>query len=362
MFNLVNAIFLLLAMVTTTYAKEVCVEGFVMDQYCIDLGVLLDNQAFATLDNPDKHSIHCLVDVKRCEMTTFNVLLPNPGSGPKYGVALQLDSTGKSQIIELMRNQGICSTCKAGGTVTKGFRGTYFGEVDMSTSPATLKVRTVLQSPKTLNSSTTSDGCPNGADTLNITLMTDVGGFEKPSLAHASLMIIGWGLFLPTGVSAAHFLKHRPNALWFKMHRIIQVIGLIIAITGWIVALATFDVFSSKGPSFNHGALGMTVMVLGILQPINAFIRPHPPKEGESRPLKRLIWEIVHKCSGYLAILLALVTIIFGTFVISKEHGTTFRAIWGVTLAWVIIFSAASAYDGYRHKMGSGENKSYNMN
>lgn len=37
---------------------EVCVEGLVMDKYCIDLGVLLDNQSVRTLEGPHLHSVH----------------------------------------------------------------------------------------------------------------------------------------------------------------------------------------------------------------------------------------------------------------------------------------------------------------
>ena len=48
--------------------------------------------------------------------------------------------------------------------------------------------------------------------------------------------------------------------------------------------------------------MGMTVIIIGLLQLINALIRPHPPQKGEARALKCLVWEIVHKCSGYTAI------------------------------------------------------------
>ena len=34
------------------------VNGFIMDQYCIDLGVLLDNPSIVTLENPGAHSLH----------------------------------------------------------------------------------------------------------------------------------------------------------------------------------------------------------------------------------------------------------------------------------------------------------------
>ena len=75
-----------------------------------------------------------------------------------------------------------------------------------------------------------------------------------------------------------------------------------------------------RDTAFSHVAMGMTVMILGLLQPINALIRPHPPEKGQARALERLIWEIVHKCSGYIAIILAIGTyIIFG-------HVAKFRA------------------------------------
>ena len=45
---------------------DVCFEGYVMDRYCINRGTLLDNAQVKTLLNPEKHSLHCLVDVGVC--------------------------------------------------------------------------------------------------------------------------------------------------------------------------------------------------------------------------------------------------------------------------------------------------------
>ncbi|XP_066911351.1 uncharacterized protein [Clytia hemisphaerica] len=333
-------------------AKDVCVEGFVMDKYCIDLGVLLDNRAVRTLENPEKHSVHCLVDVNLCLNTEFNILLPNPSGSPAFALALRLDGAGKQMAIDKARVSGICRSCAGGGTIEHGFRGTFIGSIAeeaTSSKPALMAVKRMEVSPKAFNQSSLDDGCA-GFDRMNLTLITDVAGFEKPSIAHGSLMIIGWGFLLPTGVASARLLKHRPNALWFKIHRIVQVLGLIVAVCGWGVALHNFDVFSGPGTtSYSHGVLGMTVMVLGLLQPFNALIRPHPPEAGEKKALARLIWEIVHKSSGYIAVVLAAVTICFGTFVICC-HNTEFRAAWIVTLAWVLCFSIYCAFDGYKYR------------
>ena len=351
---------LLLAAITSwggaNAAREVCVEGFVMDKYCVDRGTLLDKKDVETLENPEKHSVHCLVDISLCYKSGYYMLLPNPSGSPAYGYAIRFDDAGNQKVIEVARAHGTCNTCGNRGTVGQGFRGTFFGTITQGSTdsePAVFAIKNMTVSPRALDPNSTSDGCPGGADKLNLTLFTESGRFETPSIAHGSLMIIGWGFLLPTGVASARLLKHRPNALWFKIHRIMQIFGLVVAICGWAVALAEFDVFVGPGTgSYNHGVLGMTVMILGLLQPLNALIRPHPPEAGEKRPLKRLIWEIVHKSSGYIAVILAAVTICYGTFVICC-HNTEFRAAWIVTLVWVLVFSLYCLFDSYRYKKKS---------
>lgn len=54
------------------------------------------------------------------------------------------------------------------------------------------------------------------------------------------------------------------------------------------------------------------VMVLGILQPANALFRPHATPEGQKPELKRRLWEVGHKSSGYFAVLLAFAAIYTG--------------------------------------------------
>ncbi len=63
-------------------------------------------------------------------------------------------------------------------------------------------------------------------------------------------------------------------AFWFQAHRAIQSLGLIVSIIAFILALDMVP----KGSHFTkvHHKLGLAVMILGILQPMNALIRPHP--------------------------------------------------------------------------------------
>ena len=63
-----------------------------------------------------------------------------------------------------------------------------------------------------------------------------------------------------------------------------------------------------------HEVLGVLVMVLGWLQPLNALLRPHAPnrKEGEAKSTLRLAWEVAHKSLGYVTTLCAIINIFFG--------------------------------------------------
>ena len=133
-----------------------------------------------------------------------------------------------------------------------------------------------------------SAGCPGGATVLTPENLDCSSGEDQPWIAaHATCMLLGWGILLPLGVISAHFLRHRPNGLWFKIHRPMQMAGLSVAFIGWMIAIFRFDVFSAgpkKNLSFVHGTLGMVVMTLGLLQPINAFFRPHNAPAGEPKP------------------------------------------------------------------------------
>jgi len=151
-------------------------------------------------------------------------------------------------------------------------------------------------------------------------------------------MLISWGIMLPSGVIIAHNLKHRPDAFWFVWHRRLQMTGITIALIGWCIALVSFNVFIKGGAtaSLAHGSMGMTVMVLGLMQPINAYFRPH--KSGDSDDAtkrKRACWEILHKGSGYTAVLLALCTIGIG---VTLPEIDAFPIIAGVILAYLIGF------------------------
>ena len=91
------------------------------------------------------------------------------------------------------------------------------------------------------------------------------------------MMFVSWGFLIPTGAILAKFYKHR-SPIWFHLHRGVQVLGLVLALAGWVVALHELAPFGGADVTTSvrlHGIIGCTVMTIGLLQPLNAVVRPH---------------------------------------------------------------------------------------
>lgn len=177
---------------------------------------------------------------------------------------------------------------------------------------------------------------------------------NKNIYAHGSLMIAGWGLILPSGVIVAALGRHRPGGLWFKVHRFLQIAGLIIVLIAWIIALKFFDGVEVVDDEYGdlHETLGLVVMLCGLAQPLNAFIRPHAPHACDKKPPMRLLWEIVHKSLGYSSVILAVFTIILGTTLLpTATVKRTFRYVYGIGVGgFLLIMIMSLLLDKLRYK------------
>jgi hypothetical protein len=168
--------------------------------------------------------------------------------------------------------------------------------------------------------------------------------------SHGALMALSWGFLLPFGVLSARLLRSEQNALWFKIHRDVQPVGLLAAFGGWVVALASpFDVLGSGiyDAQFAHGLMGTVAMVLGIFQPIHAFFRPHKPGQDEDPVSHRKTWEIVHKSSGYIAVVIGLVNCFIGMALSGKYEDYFFNALVA-SVVFLVVFGLC-AYCRQRH-------------
>mmetsp|Transcript_8859 Transcript_8859/g.21151 ORF Transcript_8859/g.21151 Transcript_8859/m.21151 type:complete len:298 (+) Transcript_8859:69-962(+) len=104
---------------------QLCIQGFVMDYFCIQNVNMIDN-GLVTLEQPDRHTVHCLVDVGICLDSAFEVLVESSsssGSSTPYSRGYRLDDSSKTDVINLARSIGSCSTCTNGYDSSKLNRG-----------------------------------------------------------------------------------------------------------------------------------------------------------------------------------------------------------------------------------------------
>lgn len=271
----------------------ICAEGYIMDFFCINRGHMLDNEV-VTLKQPEQHSVHCLVDVGSCINSPFEVLIDPVEGSNMYSRGFRMTEDSKAKMIDFAQQIGSCSTCVNGNSsdmLRRGFRAVMKATILnlnlASEAPPMIEVLDMADS-----SSMLSDFCKIQFNMTNI--VTELGSnstlfstgvksdLKEMQVAHASLMLASWGFLLPLGATIARFFKYHSNGSWFNLHRTCQSAGLIFAIIGWTIALRNFDVFADIGyNNYRHGLCGMATMILGLLQPCNALIRPHVPKEGE---------------------------------------------------------------------------------
>lgn len=104
------------------------------------------------------------------------------------------------------------------------------------------------------------------------------------------------------------------------------------------IALKNFDVFQFKGyNSYKHGVFGMVTMSLGLLQPLNAILRPHFEADSPKTTL-RTAWEYFHKGTGYVALLLAVVTIGYGTVSLpNPDDQKIFQMAYGIGVGGILL-------------------------
>lgn len=323
---------------------EICVGGFVMDTFCIELGVLFDNPSVRTLgpDGPTRHSVHCLVDVARCKNSPYEFL--EEMEDGTYGRAWRVDDN--SLLLDHAKSVGVCTDCDVGnsessGHLVRGYRAAVTATVKSlgdSTTPAVISVTSVSDFSEL---GALCEGKEYAVPAM-VMLETTEGGVNnlvRVYLVHGILMIIGWGLLLPSGILIAKFGKHRPNAWWFKMHQILQPIGLLIALVGWAIALANFTTLGSgPGLPFSHALIGSASMGISISQSISGILRPKKEKDGEEKSKGRRIWEYSHRFLGWAALILSIVSCGIGTTLLpGADTQKRFQIAYGIIICGVAV-------------------------
>jgi len=136
---------------------------------------------------------------------------------------------------------------------------------------------------------------------------------------HLIMMTFAWGGCLPLGVAVASRTKSVPGAAkgaWFRAHRSLQMIGWAVQLLGFGMAIWYSQVYGSHFSNV-HAIIGIVVVGIGTLQPLNAALRPHP---AETKTVSRLVFEIVHKGLGWLAVLLGIANVFIGIVLVRGKN------------------------------------------
>lgn len=141
----------------------------------------------------------------------------------------------------------------------------------------------------------------------------------RPVLAvHGFMMFVAWGILLPGGILAARYLKHVKGDGWFKIHVYLQYSGISIMLLGVLFAAAELRGFSINSL---HVKFGITALILACAQPINAYLRPKKPANGENTSSKRMVWEYFHTIIGRCTIVVGIASLISGMKHLGDRYG-----------------------------------------
>ncbi|KAE9602873.1 putative DOMON domain, cytochrome b561/ferric reductase transmembrane, DM13 [Lupinus albus] len=165
---------------------------------------------------------------------------------------------------------------------------------------------------------------------------------------HGFMMFLAWGILLPGGILAARYLKHVKNNGWYRIHVYLQYSGLTVVLIALLFAVAELRGFHVSSA---HVKFGIAAIFLACMQPVNAFLRPQKPENGEQAPLTRVIWEYFHIIVGRSAIVVSIVALFSGVKHLGDRYGAqnVQGPNWAMAI-WFLISVLVVTYLEYREK------------
>ncbi|KAI0213071.1 hypothetical protein LSAT2_001940 [Lamellibrachia satsuma] len=153
-------------------------------------------------------------------------------------------------------------------------------------------------------------------------------------LLHGVFMGTAYGFVLIWGAVLGRYANHK------GVHVVIQIIGVCLAIAGFVLGVLSVEGAHFK---FVHGIIGLVVFLLTLLQPMNFFLCcPLPSRYPKQAATLHQVWKVAHSVGGYSCLALGAVNISFGVF-LADAH----RAIWitwFVYLAIIVVGANAAQY------------------
>jgi len=145
-------------------------------------------------------------------------------------------------------------------------------------------------------------------------ILDDDDRFDARFVAHAWLMTLAWAVLIPLGVWSARYARRPPEAPpspsalaesirrgWFACHKVFAGLGLAAAALGWLLAHRAVDDVLGEEAHLDtaHACYGAGALLLGLYQPLNAWLRPPGPEHpGDARSPARARWEVAHRIAA----------------------------------------------------------------
>ncbi|KAI7747646.1 hypothetical protein M8C21_032539 [Ambrosia artemisiifolia] len=158
--------------------------------------------------------------------------------------------------------------------------------------------------------------------------VTPSNNLHRSKTTHGALGLLGWGIILPYGAIVARYFKHK-EPLWYYLHVGFQFVGFIFAVAAGFVGLNMYNKFNFHAPA--HKGLGITAIVLSVLQVMAFFIRP----EKDSK--HRRYWNWYHHYVGRIALFFGCLNILLGIQL--ADAGSSWKIGYGFVIASVILTS-----------------------
>ncbi|GJU97455.1 dynamin-related protein 5A [Tanacetum coccineum] len=173
-----------------------------------------------------------------------------------------------------------------------------------------------------------SSGSESGSGSRSNPISTSANNLHRSKTTHGVLGLLGWGIILPYGAIVARYFKHK-DPLWYYLHVVFQFIGFIFAVASGFVGLNMYNKFSFQAPA--HKGIGITAIVLSVLQVMAFFIRPD--KDSKHRKY----WNWYHHYVGRIALFFGALNILLGIQL--ANAGNSWKIGYGFVLAAVILAS-----------------------
>ncbi|XP_010486322.1 PREDICTED: cytochrome b561 and DOMON domain-containing protein At3g07570-like [Camelina sativa] len=146
---------------------------------------------------------------------------------------------------------------------------------------------------------------------------------SKLRKTHGLMNMFGWGIIVIIGAIVARHMKQW-DPTWFYAHIALQTTGFLLGLTGVICGLVLENRLKANNVS-THKGLGITILVMGILQMVALLARP------DKQSKYRKYWNWYHHNIGRIMIILAISNIFYGIHL--AKAGSAWNGGYGFAVA-----------------------------